>query len=239
MPNNKIHIQLALVFVFACSILNAQNEGYEVTYHTISSYDFTKLENDPSISPERLQQAKKVKKHTEDISYILKFNRDSAIFQTEMSMSLDQFNNPMRKVQEKQIFYIDKDVLIHKREMFGEKLLITEKSFNQEWEIKSDQKKILNYTCRKAILNYSDAGNPVTIVAWFAPDLNFSFGPKGYHGLPGLILSAERNNVLKYEAVSIEASSDLYISKPADGKIITRESVDERTKVIVKKMTIN
>ncbi|EMY81072.1 hypothetical protein pgond44_08687 [Psychroflexus gondwanensis ACAM 44] len=65
-----------------------------------------------------------------------------------------------------------------------------------EWEITNKTKKIGKYTCRQAKTTekiYSRNGYFLynKIIAWFAPDIPISFGPKNYNGLPGLILQID------------------------------------------------
>jgi GLPGLI family protein len=65
-----------------------------------------------------------------------------------------------------------------------------------EWEITNKTKKIGKYTCRQAKTTekiYSRDGYFLynNIIAWFAPDIPISFGPKNYNGLPGLILQID------------------------------------------------
>ena len=60
------------------------------------------------------------------------------------------------------------------------------------------------------------------IEAWFTPQINHSFGPKGYHGLPGLILELIQNNKIAYTATSINEDPELYVFKPSTGKAVNR-----------------
>ncbi|MDM1396512.1 GLPGLI family protein [Myroides odoratimimus] len=66
---------------------------------------------------------------------------------------------------------------------------------NIDWKITSESKTIQGFTCYKAIAEkrneYKGAIKIVPIVAWFTPDINYSYGPGGFHGLPGLILYAQ------------------------------------------------
>lgn len=64
-------------------------------------------------------------------------------------------------------------------------LLIDKLEF--DWVITDESKMIENYLCYKAYIKSTDT-NLSDVVAWFCPELPYSFGPKGYAGLPGLIV---------------------------------------------------
>lgn len=56
------------------------------------------------------------------------------------------------------------------------------------WELSNEIKYIDKYRCYKASLKHPIESRKGTVIAWFCPELPYSFGPKGYGGLPGLIL---------------------------------------------------
>jgi GLPGLI family protein len=65
------------------------------------------------------------------------------------------------------------------------------------------------------------------LVAWYCPSIPLNFGPKGYSGLPGLILELqERNTLFGVQNINI-AEKNVIIKKPSDGKIVTQEEFDK------------
>ena len=67
------------------------------------------------------------------------------------------------------------------------------------------------------------------IVAWFAPSLPFSYGPKDFYGLPGLIVQLTENRTT-YLANKIELD-DLEISIDfPKGKTVSKEEFDKKLK---------
>jgi len=46
-------------------------------------------------------------------------------------------------------------------------------------------------------------------IAWFAPEINVPFGPKGIDGLPGLVLEGSMNGKLFFYANKIEIYTEL------------------------------
>jgi len=79
--------------------------------------------------------------------------------------------------------------------------LYEEDRINFQWQIESETREILSYTCQKAVTDFRGRHYE----AWFAPDLPINDGPWKFSGLPGLILTVEDSdkNFIFY-AVGIE-----------------------------------
>ncbi|UQD55255.1 GLPGLI family protein [Flavobacterium sp. K5-23] len=105
-----------------------------------------------------------------------------------------------------------------------------------EWEITTESKMIGDYLCYKAIylfkfVNRAGENRNRPITTWFAPSLPYSYGPKYFNGLPGLILEVQDLETTFY-ATSIHISQDkeLQIDFPK-GKTIPKEEYDKKMKV--------
>lgn len=86
-----------------------------------------------------------------------------------------------------------------KLDAYGETFLITEAFKKYEWTLeKSKTKKILGYTCYKAVGFYEEFSEirkkyiNHTAEVWYSPSIPIPFGPADYNGLPGLVLEAKR-----------------------------------------------
>lgn len=94
------------------------------------------------------------------------------------------------------------------------------------WELTDESKTIGEYLCFKAIhkKEYTGRdGKPKTkiIVAWYCPAIPFSYGPKEYYGLPGLIIELTEKGTTFY-ATNIELfETDIKIDLPK-GKTISQ-----------------
>lgn len=93
------------------------------------------------------------------------------------------------------------------------------------WEILTESKMVDNYLCYKAlytqkIINMKGEEKDILITAWFAPSLPFSYGPKEFYGLPGLILELEEKKTIFYatEISLFESKKEIEFPK---GKTIT------------------
>ena len=70
-----------------------------------------------------------------------------------------------------------------------------------QWQIETDTREILSYTCQKAVTDFRGRHYE----AWFAPDLPINDGPWKFSGLPGLILAIEDSDKhFMFQAVGIE-----------------------------------
>lgn len=89
-------------------------------------------------------------------------------------------------------YYVNivEESLYHKGNFVGENLIIYhEKPSYDEWQIKNERKIIRGYNCMKAeTIRRNEIGVESKVTAWFSTDINLSFGPKNYFGLPGLII---------------------------------------------------
>ncbi len=122
-------------------------------------------------------------------------------------------------------YYSDTKEILCQEEAYGQQFLITRPI--PQWKIADETKKIGNYECIKAttIETINKAGKKRTVTAWFAPSIPLAFGPRGYVGLPGLILRINYGEGLTYQATEIALGEDLEVSikKPTKGKKVSNE----------------
>jgi GLPGLI family protein len=90
-----------------------------------------------------------------------------------------------------------------------------------EWTMTEETKEINGYLCYLATL---DKRNNKKLKVWYAPDIPVAHGPKGYNGLPGLVLQIE-DILYAWTVVNIDfdnAEADEII-EPVEGNLITQE----------------
>lgn len=97
-----------------------------------------------------------------------------------------------------------------------------------KWTLTKETKKIGNYLCYKAIspfYNYSrwHEDNPqLNVIAWFTPQIPVSFGPNGYHGLPGLILELQTHITTIYvKKIDLNIENQPELNNLSKFKLIT------------------
>ena len=124
---------------------------------------------------------------------------------------------------EKKVYYNNKSNSIFNSEEF-----IIEKKIFDSWELKNEKKEIQGFVCYKAvgfdIVTTKKGEEKREIIAWYCPELPFSFGPNGYGGLPGLILELQNENSLfGATKISLNEKIDDIDSTKLKGQKITAE----------------
>lgn len=180
--------------------------------------------------------------NSKDAEYALVFNKTESYFflidkkelkienQTEFD-KLQLFNysvytNLVDKIIIKQPEPIEQTTFLIKTE-FGK----------QQWELTSEEKLIDGYKCFKAILK-NDVNQSYSAVAWYAPEIPYSYGPIEYNNLPGLILELTLNENFTFYLTQLNLNSkeNIRIDKPEKGKVVTQTQYQEELKKYTDKM---
>lgn len=171
-----------------------------------------------------------------ELDYELKFNQtesSSQIIETMVSDGENKYLYPLAKASiGGGLFYQNKLLKnsLWQTNVMGEPYIVKDSIIN-DWEITSEHKKIGNYMCYKAVKKCSSCGGGLKEV-WFTPEIPVPFGPIGYGGLPGLVISVVRH-ISSLQLVSIKFyNKPLLIDKPKKGKLIVRAEYDMITNQI-------
>jgi len=214
------------VLILCFSISFSQNpKKISVHYKTKSLINIDALDEETKSNPMKIRYAKKLKKNYEDIEYILNIDGNSSIFNTVGKMNVSNEKNTIYDLQQSNSFYVDNTKYIEQIEFLGQNFLITEPSKIITWVLSNDTKEILGYKCLKAIYRNEGVEN-ILIEAWYSPEIPHQFGPKGFHGLPGLILEIKQNDKLVYTASKINWDVKFFVIKPTKGKTISQSNFD-------------
>jgi len=167
--------------------------------------------------------------------YTLKFNKSESSSQISERMINDGENKYLNSIAKavigKGVFYQNKllKIALWQTNVMGE-LYIVKDSLVNDWEISSESKKIGNYTCYKAVKQCSSCSSINEV--WFTPEIPVPFGPIGYGGLPGLIISVvKKNTILQLERIKFY-DKQLIIDRPDKGKQIVKAEYDMITSSI-------
>lgn len=105
---------------------------------------------------------------------------------------------------------------------------------DRKWEVLDEEKEILGYSCKKAILkskffnSHTIKHHNYEIVAWFTEDLAHPFGPFISTNLPGLILGYE-DLFFSFEAIEYQENTNAKIPKlPPEYPIYSLKNYKEK-----------
>lgn len=211
-----IYTGFIISFLLCNSVFSQHKISIEYGVSDISEYTEEFKLNHPEFYEFRKQQKEK----EDAISFFLNIDGQKAIFfPNTVNENDDVLTTLLERSGGKHIFYTD---LKNKEsseyfEYWKKKFIIESKSDEIAWTITGETKKINDYLCYKAtkpialfIDGYSD--NEV-VEAYYTEEIPISFGPKNYHGLPGLVLEL-REGEMSYYVKKINLNSDITVSKP-------------------------
>lgn len=222
-----------LLLLFINAIIYGQTHNGNVKYKV-------KFDESPKTSKnvEVNKINSQIEEKTKEFDFILMFSsekKSSFINEEKLDDTLDENNKFVTKLALLKIcpysyFYdFDKNILLLETR---EHTLIEMKYEKLNWTITDESKLIDKYLCYKAyttkiIINKNREQKEIAITAWFAPSIPFSFGPKDYNGLPGLILELQERNFTFY-ATTINLSDKKKIINLPKRKTITYEEYERK-----------
>lgn len=159
------------------------------------------------------------------ISYNLYFSPTASLYSLDEKMKTDASDRQQELAlimagREKYYTQKNKDSLLYQTIFNGDLFLITQSSKNTLWNITTEKKIINGFECVKAIGHHTPSHYKTgyEVVAWFTPKLPLPYGPRGFSGLPGLILELEEKaygNI--YYCTQINFDESVTFEKPDKG----------------------
>ncbi len=182
-----------------------------------------------------------------EMETILYCNRTSSNFVLKDRLIADadrtgQLTLESSTIQSGGSYYVDlkEKKRIQLEEMDGEWYRISLPYEYYKWNITDQTKKIMGYTCFKAIADtvifyskFRDRIEKTIPIAWFTYDIPIPFGPNGLDQLPGLVLEGNigGNYSYAYSCKKIEpldpSNSKKYLKEPSKGKSIANKSYQD------------
>lgn len=229
-------IKIFITVLFLTTSLCFSQENYSIIYKTYPTYG--SIEDEEVIKNSKvnyiykgLDQAIKITEFQLDI------NRSESFFYFKDKLYEDDKIKRLAKTFcGSSDFYIntEKNLKI-KINYFAEKKYFINDTTRYDWTIYNESKIIDNKICYKATtINKILINNTIKekeIVAWFYPEIPISFGPKGYDGLPGLIMELQDDKVT-FVVNQILKDSKIKISKQDYKTIISEKEFNEIVKEI-------
>ena len=212
--------------------LTCYSQSGVVKYETISKKYLENNKNSENASKDVTDLLKLIENTSLEVT--LNFNSQTSYFfiddkrnnseikTTEtISRLLMEFNITYTVLKDSSVYQLIDNVLVHNKTKLN-------------WKIENESKKIDDYICYKATLvekykNRMNEEKHKTIVAWFCPEIPYSFGPNEYYGLPGLILELEKDEN-KYVAKKITLSKETIAIELPKKKVISKEEYSKKLK---------
>jgi len=123
---------------------------------------------------------------------------------------------------------LSEDLTLRQFEVYGQEFLVNE-PLNIDWETTNIKKTVGKYTYYKAINKCKSCSNSNITEVWYTPQIAIPFGPKGFGGLPGLIVEVKMKAVTLY-LDKIVKNQIVKIKRPLTGKSVTLKEYEKIAK---------
>ena len=223
---------LIVFFLSSSEILAQQSFSGTVTYKTefmVTENEFKDLKkSNPRLYKNYKAMATKAADAVEQLEYVMLFNSTASIFKAKEILNRD--DSMLSSLQKTIGIYFNNvktGEAIQQLEQEGRVYLIEKEPL--KWEISEETKVIAGFTCRKAtssqnFYSHRTQQNYVQeIEAWFSPEIPVAFGPKGYSGLPGIILDITVAQEHIYVTRLDLSNEQVEVKKPAKGRRVSFE----------------
>ncbi|WP_430411997.1 GLPGLI family protein [Kordia sp.] len=219
-----------LILIFTASqFAIAQKSSGVVTYKVQTDEINVTNKNINNVSKRIIESFPKYAKY---LSFTLNFTKKEALFSLDKTLELDGNDRIFLKYTKtragKATYYcnLETNTRLVEKSFLGNEFLVNSIFNDTPWKITNETKKIDGYTCYKAY--YLDSDNPLLfkprkVTAWFTLQVPVPYGPKGYGGLPGLILELKEGPLTFFVSDITLKSLNLKIKRPIKGKKIAKE----------------
>ena len=225
------YLLFALISINFC---HSQTVSGEIDYKVLTKYQPT---NEKMNTPVLKMVMKTLKSNLEK-EYRLEFNfTESLYIEVEKLSSIDSPGNTSSGYER---LYKDIENKIYRKqsEFLGKRFLIKDSLQKFNWQLQSETKEIMGYTCRKAVTTQAIVGKDlvtkaeeIEITGWFCIDIPISNGPMDFWGLPGIILeiNTEAYDIL-CSSININFDEERLIKIPNKGESISQKEYDNTVK---------
>src|SRR5690606_38385085 len=133
-------------------------------------------------SPQLKQMLRMTADAAKNIRLELDFNRERSIFQHQKGLSIsdiDILDNHVKSLTSKGVYYTDltEGTKLLRTSYGGKEYNVKSKIKKLDWKLTNEKKQIGKFLCYKAVLDKSNTGLNEDTIAWYAPEIPFSFGP--------------------------------------------------------------
>lgn len=224
-----INSSLFIIVLLVCQFSFSQNTH-------LATYKIKYLFREETMDPEAYTRLKALTTNEDDVELKLIFTNNKAI-----SVVNDEYINGSNRMAfvlclcSESKFYNVKDNVVkynNKAQRFlgieDNKYLITDALNDEKWVLEEESKQINGFKVYKATKVYTTVdGKNEPIVAWYAPELPYPYGPNGYSGLPGLIFQVQQGvQMFTLDKVLFDQAIEIP-EEPANGIIISKQEYSQ------------
>jgi GLPGLI family protein len=165
------------------------------------------------------------------IQFELVFDKTQSIYRLKGNLATNDLSQKLAQGYFGGINTYYTDLSTHKNifqsQAYGDLIIVPTETFH--WQLTNESKTIGNYVCYKATtvkVNINEKGSFTRqVTAWYTPKIATNYGPRGYHGLPGLILELQEHNLLFY-ASAITLNTNVKIIEPTGHQMSAEEFLE-------------
>lgn len=227
-------LTLILLIIINTDSFSQIADGY-IIYGATSTGALTSNEN---ASPE-MKMINNILIEKKNIEFKLLFNKKESYYSIIKALDINDFK--IRIAQTlfggDDVHYFNKETkeMFTYKEAYGEHFIISNNEF--KWTILKETKKIDKFICYKAITQKiieNQKGKFIkNVTAWYTNEIPLSYGPRGYGGLPGLILELNEGKLLFYaKEIDLNSKEKVKIIKPIGGKKLSQKEFEDLGKKI-------
>ncbi|NHN26355.1 GLPGLI family protein [Flavobacterium jejuense] len=189
----KIKTYLYIIFFSIPFLINAQEDYYYINYKVYPT--FGSIENDEEIKKSKINYIYKgIDDAIADLSYSLVTSKDESYFYLDEKMPKDKKIYVLAKSYSGSEDFYSNQTFNYKIKIksFLNHIFYIKDTTSYNWKIYNETKLIDGKKCYKATttkkITLKSRVKEYEVIAWFYSDIPTSFGPKGFNGLPGLII---------------------------------------------------
>lgn len=220
-----------LFLLFTSFICFSQSKG-RIVYRVVSQKLTYDKDNDTGSRQAFVNLMNEMSKIRDSIALYLDFEDQESIFYVDRNTNIGLSNNTgyQSVIKSFNLYYRNNNSKVLTEKIISDNTyLVNSKTYDIEWDITNEKKRIGDYICFKATTNV--LAHKLTkgiykkhIEAWFCPDISISLGPKNYGGLPGLIIELKDEKLTYYvKAINLKPDFQIMIDRPSKGKLISKE----------------
>lgn len=229
-----------LILVLITVILHYTSVAQVKQGKAVYSIDLSGLleKNIEHSNPRFSKQIQGVVSAAASVQLALVFNDTEAVFKQIDAMPSDaqspQYYQMASVLSSDGSYYVNRDEKLVLKTVENEKTYLIRVPFEtpDDWKLSKETRKIGKYQCYKATLTKTVSNSKgdfkVPVTAWYAPEIPAAFGPKNYHGLPGLILELqEGDRVYRCISIALNQAEKIAIARPEKGISLTQAAYQE------------